>query len=758
MNIQIHEILSNPELLKEVSEETLNSWIKQYPYVPIFHLYSLKRKQNYTETDLHKTAFYINNREKLYFLLKQDSKKDYKTKTAETPYYHDEISTADLPEENNIAINEIVTDNKAEEIIDVPEISVFETKENEPIKEDSKTQESETVYENKTELINKSTDKNKITETEIIKPEIITEENAIITVNESEAIIETPQVSEETIANKSKPLSIADQILAEIKLLKEERAKALQAAEHNIKNISTEKESVTIPQETLKTDLSENENITKTETELIDTENKINPEIEIQENDSVTMPPDKEELTEHAKESAETESNIPATEKTTSIQDEIIARLQQIKAEREAKANSEPELNAEQVNILKTNEPIEEITETDTSEFIPEKTLSVQDEIIERIQKIKAEREAKANNEPELNAEQVNILKTNEPIEEITETDTSEFIPEKTLSIQDEIIERIQKIKAEREAKEKSETELQKENVIPAITKAITEITEPLEEIIEIGSPEKIQLSAAAHLSENIETEKEVLQPELKSEQKDIDTPFGEAYQKPLLVHIEPSAAEKKVFTDLIFETQKEDKAEPAEEKIPEKNLQTIKEEKPIPEIVLDKVLISEKPQAEKEIIEPITETDLTESLVSKLDEEKIKEPHTFVEWLKLLDGNLQIQTTETPTEKEWIEIPQYEVMQTIANKKQIQAEEAKIFEPNFEEGEIDLFNEIDEEVTKSATESVSFKQDMMTETLAKIYTKQGKTDKALEIYNALLLKFPEKSSYFATLIQNLQK
>jgi tetratricopeptide (TPR) repeat protein len=46
----------------------------------------------------------------------------------------------------------------------------------------------------------------------------------------------------------------------------------------------------------------------------------------------------------------------------------------------------------------------------------------------------------------------------------------------------------------------------------------------------------------------------------------------------------------------------------------------------------------------------------------------------------------------------------------------------------------------------------------MMTETLAKIYQKQGKYDKALEIYNTLRLKFPEKNAYFAALIEKLEK
>ena len=46
----------------------------------------------------------------------------------------------------------------------------------------------------------------------------------------------------------------------------------------------------------------------------------------------------------------------------------------------------------------------------------------------------------------------------------------------------------------------------------------------------------------------------------------------------------------------------------------------------------------------------------------------------------------------------------------------------------------------------------------MMTETLAKIYEKQGKKEKAIEIYNALRLKFPKKSGYFASLIKKLEK
>ena len=46
---------------------------------------------------------------------------------------------------------------------------------------------------------------------------------------------------------------------------------------------------------------------------------------------------------------------------------------------------------------------------------------------------------------------------------------------------------------------------------------------------------------------------------------------------------------------------------------------------------------------------------------------------------------------------------------------------------------------------------------DFFSETLAKIYIKQRKYDKALEIIHKIVLFYPEKSSYFADQIQMLE-
>ncbi len=56
------------------------------------------------------------------------------------------------------------------------------------------------------------------------------------------------------------------------------------------------------------------------------------------------------------------------------------------------------------------------------------------------------------------------------------------------------------------------------------------------------------------------------------------------------------------------------------------------------------------------------------------------------------------------------------------------------------------------------SSDSVQFNDDIISETLAEIYLKQGKIDSALNIYNKLSLKFPEKSSIFAKKIKQVKK
>ena len=53
---------------------------------------------------------------------------------------------------------------------------------------------------------------------------------------------------------------------------------------------------------------------------------------------------------------------------------------------------------------------------------------------------------------------------------------------------------------------------------------------------------------------------------------------------------------------------------------------------------------------------------------------------------------------------------------------------------------------------------SLKMKEELVTENLATIYIKQGRNDKAIEVYQKLIWKYPQKKTYFAAQIQELQK
>jgi shikimate kinase len=64
--------------------------------------------------------------------------------------------------------------------------------------------------------------------------------------------------------------------------------------------------------------------------------------------------------------------------------------------------------------------------------------------------------------------------------------------------------------------------------------------------------------------------------------------------------------------------------------------------------------------------------------------------------------------------------------------------------------------DEIPEMIFKQAMDSISMENALISESLAEILAKQGKTDKAIEMYKKLSLRNPEKNSYFADRIKDL--
>jgi tetratricopeptide (TPR) repeat protein len=66
--------------------------------------------------------------------------------------------------------------------------------------------------------------------------------------------------------------------------------------------------------------------------------------------------------------------------------------------------------------------------------------------------------------------------------------------------------------------------------------------------------------------------------------------------------------------------------------------------------------------------------------------------------------------------------------------------------------------DEIPENVFEMAMTSITNEDDLVSESLAEIYVKQEKYDRAIEMYKKLSLRNPQKSAYFARKIESLQK
>ena len=112
------------------------------------------------------------------------------------------------------------------------------------------------------------------------------------------------------------------------------------------------------------------------------------------------------------------------------------------------------------------------------------------------------------------------------------------------------------------------------------------------------------------------------------------------------------------------------------------------------------------------------------------MEEEKLK----AMEEEKLQQGQGKDAQKKKPSRKELIE-------KFIADNPSISRPKAEFYNP-----------------ISMAQNSIVDDSEIVSETLAKIYFKQGYCDKAIEIYEKLNLLFPEKSSYFAAQIQEIQE
>lgn len=115
---------------------------------------------------------------------------------------------------------------------------------------------------------------------------------------------------------------------------------------------------------------------------------------------------------------------------------------------------------------------------------------------------------------------------------------------------------------------------------------------------------------------------------------------------------------------------------------------------------------------------------------------------HSFTDWLK----NISNVSSETLIEKIDGERGKKTSIESLIDK--FLREEPKISKPKAE-----FYNPINK-AKQSVADDITF----VSETLAKIYVLQGNYNKALQAYENLRLKYPEKKLYFAAQIKNLRK
>jgi hypothetical protein len=322
-------------------------------------------------------------------------------------------------------------------------------------------------------------------------------------------------------------------------------------------------------------------------------------------------------------------------------------------------------------------------------------------------------------------------------------------------------------------------------------------------------APDNIK-TEAEHIADDIDEDieppiiftEEIPGPQIKSDPKPADEPI-KSEQKPLSaaeilsqrlreienpsdtkspVKEEKAAAEVTapiIFQEAVLKIVKEQKEETAvEETIIEeqplvKQPEAIVEEKPIEEIkpVLSAATLPPSVQVNEPVVK---EEPLQEQTINKVSPvQRGHETQSFSDWLHRFQKpsseekktpDTSVNNPETPLNQPAALLTITDVEQQINNTTPDNPEPGHFSAKDLVQLFIKNEPRIDGTKTKFSTPgniaraSLADSSDIVSETLARIYLEQGNISRSIQTYEKLMMRFPEKSVYFAALIKEIRK
>lgn len=278
--------------------------------------------------------------------------------------------------------------------------------------------------------------------------------------------------------------------------------------------------------------------------------------------------------------------------------------------------------------------------------------------------------------------------------------------------------------------------------------------------IAEIKTPEPLPLS------EEKKTEKETVVV-VDQEHKPKLSPVTVTHDEVKVICVTTTVAEQKNIP--VKETEEENKiieAKPSELEI----IQEIENATETPEhqesneerfnkeieIEISKGLVDSYIQTEVIRTPELHQEEKTEDSIAEEKEDIQLEttPGSFLDWLR------KVQHQEVPEENIIKKADNHGVEKS--EKEPVSAEKLekkKLIDRIIESdpGKIRMNKDKFYTATQDAKQSLLENEHLVTETLAKIYALQGNISKAIRAYEILSLKFPQKSAYFASLIEKLK-